>query len=729
MGIPLKKFFHYAFDAGENKGEAPTFFSKSELDRSFNVENRGNGLTTRKGSVVLNVDGSGYPNPIAANPDITSIFNFTYSTSSVEVLYTGGGSIYRSVATPTALKTGLTSGLRFQGQKAGNVFYLTNGTDAVQYYDPARSTTQTYTAGYDTPGTFTATPGAAGSMANGTYEYYVTWYDSNTDTESNRQAATVSAVVVAGPNGSVALTLLPIDAEARTTHWRIYRKDPAGFYHYRLASVAYNAGAPNYTDTAAATGTTFVAPNDNDRPDESTAICLHGNIMVYATGNVVTWSKNYRYQNVPTFNRETFDDNSRSIGKLVSFRDVLVVFKTDSIYIISGDLNRGDYRVKRISGYVGTLSPATVKESPNGIFFLDNQRKPRFINSTDFESDDLREHTDISYKYRRKFAEVDQSALANCHAEMWESSDVSQYRLFVPVSAYTASKYPNHCFVYDYGLAQRNGGDSAWFDFRYNINMVCSTVVTTNASGDRSLYVGDDYGLLWNTEVTDTYFDGAQFFRAESAGTITIGATTINISTAAMGVNQFRGMYLFLYNAYTYDVIYQSRVTSNTATQFTLEDTIPALATDNPAVTVGGYLVFFATSHYTHDRAGRNRPFKASVLFSTEFVESNVQFFTHYDFNEAFNYTYSYINTPANPSLTPLADNYTLVAGSTLALYDTAIYDAATYGIALYGTDEFLLRSKYYFNHVSWGCITREPDQPFAYLGATLYYQPKGLMT
>lgn len=727
-GLKLKSFAHYSFNAGENKGEAPTELTKAELSKSQNIENRGRGLTTRFGASVLNVNGSGYPSPIATNPVGSSVKFIKYGASiTYDVLYTFGTSLYRNTASPTALRTGLTASLFYQYADAAEYFYVTNGTDPVYYYDPDRSTTATYTAGYDDPTAPTAIASAVGgSMATGTYEYYVTLVDDNTLTESNR-TSTVLSVAVTGPTGSVALSGLPIDPESRSTHWVIYRKDPTGYYHYDLVKIAYNAGSPTYTDTTATTGSTAIAPDNNFKPDPSDCICLHGNIMIYAKGNVLTWSKNYRFQNVPTENRETLSDSSTKITKIISFRDVAVVWKTDAMYVIMGDLNRGNYIIRRISGVYGTRSPMTVTESPDGIFFLDNKKRPRFINSTDFSSEDLRESSDISFKYRDKFSDVAESSLEFCSAVLWETSAVSQYRLFVPAS--TSSNYANHCYVFDIGLSQRNGGQSAWFDFYLNSNVACSATGLI-AGGQQAIITLDDYGLIWQQDVVDQFFDGDEYYREESDGTITIGATTVTITgaTQAPVADQFKGMFLLLYDANTYEEIFRSRITTNSTTVFTVADTIPSLSTADPAVIVGGYLTYFATVPHPVNRSYRARSWKASVLFSSEFDSTQVQFFTWYDFCEAFNFTYSYFNT-ANPSLSPLTDNYTLEVGSLSARYDDAVYDTDKYGISLYGTDEFLLKSDYLWNHAAWGVVTRQPSQPFAYLGATLYYQVKGLTT
>lgn len=722
MGIKDRKFDHYVIDSGENKGEPFTSIAKSELDRTMNVENRGNGITTRYGSTVLNVNGSGYPDPIATNPDMNSIKAFQYGTNSFDALFTGTDSIYRNVTGPIALKTGLTPDLDFQFQQAGDIMYATNGTDDVFYYDPNRSTSQMYTAGYDTPATFTATPSAlGGSMDTGDYEYFAILYDANTETKQNRQETAVTAAVV-GPTGSVVLTDLPLDPEDRSSHWLIYRKDPTGYYHFKIATVPYDAIGRTYTDTDLLTGTSEVVANDNDRPDPATCVCLHEKLMVYAAGSTIQWSKNYQQQDVPTYNRDRLDDNSQTIVKMVSFRGTLVIWKTDSIFVVKGDLN-GSYTISKISGVIGTRSPDTVKENPDGIFFFDSNGRPRFINSTDFNAEDLRDSTDIAYKYRRKFESIPKIQYANCFAVLWETSSVSQYRIFVPIE--TTNDTCDQCYVFDYGLARRNGGNSAWFDFAYNMNLKCADNVTA-AGGEKQIYAGDDYGLIWRLDYKDVFFDGTEYWREEGDGTVTFGVSTVDISAFSLAVDEVVGMQVLIYNRYTYELLFRSKITANTATELTLADTIPDLGTDDPFITIGGYLAYFATANYTHDHSGKNRPVRAKLLFSDEYHATVLQFFIHYDGNQVFNYTYDYINNPANQSLTPLADNYDLVTGDQNAFYDDAIYDSDSYSAVLFGSVEFPLNSKYQFKHASWGLITRQPSQPFGYLGSTIEYQAKG---
>lgn len=731
-GLALKKFEHYLFTAGENRGEPVTVLQQSELSRSLNVEQRGKGICPRLGSSIRNVVAD-VAVPIG-NFGIQSGFGMTYGDDVNVDIFTGDDNVYVDSETPASIDSGLTVDAKFQFEQVGDVTYMANGTDPVLFYEPLRSTSTTYTSGYDTPAAFNAAADATVSTRPaGDYSYFVTLYDQNTQTESNRQAV---AVTHAGAliNTSTILTNLPIDSEARTTHWRIYRKDPSGYYYYDLVQITYDAGTPTYVDSITSTGRTRIAPNDNDRPDPSKAICQHGKVMLFGEGNVLSWSKAFRYQNVPTFNRDYLDDDSSEIQRIISYKGTAVVFKSRSIYTVTGDFTEGSIEIKRISTRIGTVSPASVWEAPDGIFFFGSDGKPRFITSTDFQSEDLRDETDISYKYRDKFNELDAAQYSNVFAIYVNYKTWNQYRIFIPSDS--DPTYSDTVFIFDINLANRNGGASGWFTWRYNIKMQCAWIARDEGEAV-NIRAGDNYSLLWDLDKASQLYDGGEFESSEAESFSISGVNDITFADADdVTLNQYRGMMLIVYDRYTFNEVFRSRVTSNTASPspvFTLQDAVPSIPTATPYCTVGGYLTYFGTAHFTYDRSGRNRPFAMSMLlgFNSEFPtnSNDVYVFTNYDFNDIFNYTYDYINTPANPSRSPRGDIYLLSVGIDQYMYDAvdSVYGTATYTSFLYETSEFPLRNKYLFNHVSWGIITREPSRPFLYLGSSYFFQYKAL--
>jgi hypothetical protein len=669
---------------------------------------------------------TGFSSPLSGNTPIESITGFSYGTSDFETLYAADEFLYRDPINPLELRNSLSSS-KFSYVPSGNILYMTNGVDPVMYYDPARDTDLVYDAGYDTPGSFTATPGGGGSMANGIYDYYAVLYDFNTETKSNPQSSPVSATVIAGPIGSVALTLLPLDPDSRSTHWIIYRKGPSDFYFYFISKVPYNPLARTFTDTIAAPGRGSVVEFDNFKPDVSDGMFYHVDFktMVYFKGNVITWAKKYRNQNVPTFNRELLDDNSQVIVAAMPFKKAAVFFKTNSIYVMLGDPG-GDYEIKVISTNTGTRSPASVVAKDDGIFFFDSTGKARYITPTDFDSQDLRAGTDISNKYREKFAKIPTIYYNNCFAVMWETAEVTQWRLFVPID--TSDGTCDHCYVYDKIIGDSNGGDSAWFDFKYSMKLNCAAAVESSTTGYQ-IHAGDSFGLIWRLDIPNQFQDAllsaTEWERMEDDTAAIFTDYTVELPGEAFSVNEKTGLEIVFYEPYTYRENFRSRVVSNTADIITVQDKMQADLLAGNYITIGGYMHYFGTSWFTRDHAGRNAADKISLVFDQKYKTQDIQVFVHYDFNEEFNVTNDYINNPSNPNGNYLADNYTVIAGLVASVYGSAIYDSSRYGRASYFRVNFLVVSNYYFNHVSWGVISRRPNRPFGYIGATLYLKSK----
>lgn len=740
-----KAFQHYAIIAGENKGDSPKFNQKSELSTAINCEIRNGFLATRYGSSVITTDPtSGYPAPVSGNPYGHGVFLHKYGSPTNYAQFTiFGTSIYNGLVSTTAIETGLdASAYYYEGQAVGDIFYFTNGKDEVKYFDPDRSTSQLFSAGFDTPPAFSASVGTGGAMGTGVYNYYVTWFDENTESESNIQDNPVT-VTVTSAGASVTLSDLPICDEDRVSHWVIYRQDPLGYRAYEIDRIPYDALGGYYTDVESTTGTEYVAPLDNIKPDVSTGFCLHGKVMIYFSGDTLTWSKDYRYQSVPTYNRERLQDTSSGIQRVVSFRDdVAVVFKSDSIYVVLGDLN-GAYAIKGFSKERGTLSPKSVLVTSTGIYFLDSNGRPRFITPSDFNAQDLRDDSDISYKFSKRFAMIPPSQYSKCFATKYESPNKTQYRLFVPI--YETTGPCDFCFMYDEALAQSNGGASAWFAFNYAIK--ATSAVFGDIGNDVGLFATDDYGMVWKLEDQSTFSDGAAYFFEEGESTITYGAGTITISGATFGVDQLKGIMVTVFDPYTYRIAFRTRVTTNTGTELTCQDAVPSTLSTNAAICVGGYISYAVSASFTHNHVGINRPWRLSQFFDVSYPLTELQSIVVYDYADIMNYTYSYINNPANESLTPLADNYSYEVPTSYSRYDTAIYDADSYTVAVgfsvpaydqaiygssnygavqYGDVAFFLRNKYYFKSAAFGVASRKPDAPFGYGGGTFLYQPIG---
>lgn len=104
-------------------------------------------------------------------------------------------------------------------------------------------------AGIDAPASApTATAsGTAGNFVEGTYKYWVTYW--NGVCESNFSPVASVDITAGVRDGQIALTSIPIDPSGLALERRIYRSDVNGSLKYFIAALEDNT-TPNYTDTA-----------------------------------------------------------------------------------------------------------------------------------------------------------------------------------------------------------------------------------------------------------------------------------------------------------------------------------------------------------------------------------------------------------------------------------------------------------------------------------------------
>jgi hypothetical protein len=119
----------------------------------------------------------------------------------------------------TALATGQAPHAPFRGVKANDgTIFLLNGIDRPQAWDGLAAATRNW--GMDTPtGTPTVALGIAG-LPNGTYLYYVSWYNEATGEYSG--LSPISAEIVATLD-KVTVTKVSTTTDTQVTHWAVWR--------------------------------------------------------------------------------------------------------------------------------------------------------------------------------------------------------------------------------------------------------------------------------------------------------------------------------------------------------------------------------------------------------------------------------------------------------------------------------------------------------------------------
>ncbi|MFH1318493.1 MAG: hypothetical protein ABIH71_05715, partial [Candidatus Omnitrophota bacterium] len=167
----------------------------------------------------------------------------------------------------TNIKTGLTTGLRWNSLTFKNFWYGCNGTDSPVVYDLSNVETMGVPVAAAPSG---ADSGIAGNP-NGAYKYKVSYIVSGYQ-EGN---ASVASGTVTVSSKKITVTI-PVSTDTRVTARYLYRTQASGSIYYFCAEISNNVDV-TYTDNIAdgSLSTTIIAPSDNAVPSAFKYMCLH----------------------------------------------------------------------------------------------------------------------------------------------------------------------------------------------------------------------------------------------------------------------------------------------------------------------------------------------------------------------------------------------------------------------------------------------------------------------
>lgn len=178
----------------------------------------------------------------------------------------------------TNIKTGLTTGLRWNTLTFKDHWYGVNGTDSGQVYNGSAVETM----GVPVPIAPSGVDSGVSGNPNGAYFYKVT-YEIDSYQEGN---ASIASSVVNVSSKKVTLTI-PVSTNTRVTARNIYRTVASGLIYYFVARVANNIDI-SYLDNIAdgSLDTTITAPDDYGAPGAYKFMVLHSSrIFLSRTAN------------------------------------------------------------------------------------------------------------------------------------------------------------------------------------------------------------------------------------------------------------------------------------------------------------------------------------------------------------------------------------------------------------------------------------------------------------
>lgn len=215
--------------------------------------------------------------------------------------------------------------------------------------------------------------GASGTLT-GTYTWAITFVAENGE---EGDYAVSQAVVLSAQMGT--LTSIGL-GDARTTSRNIYRKGNTLSSFYLVGSIADNITttyADNQTDLAALTQGTIVAggvagdlPNTRLGSQQGKYPTLHYARLFWANGNQIFWSKIGNQFAYPAVNFIPVGDSKPIVG-LVSKWGILVIIKTDSIWLLGGT-DESTFNLTQSLSPVGSNMPFTIVPQDARILFCNS---------------------------------------------------------------------------------------------------------------------------------------------------------------------------------------------------------------------------------------------------------------------------------------------------------------------------------------------------------------------
>ena len=312
---------------------------------------------------------------------ITGIFDYLKNDGTIITLIASGETLYATtfdagVWSPVPIAGSLNSGMLISFTTVNNRVYIANGT-SFQVTDgatlfPASLPTPTVLPLQDT--------GVGTASLNGLYDYKFTWYSSTWGQESQ---AYLPSQFFTEVNSSRRLKFLEnVPDDARITHQRIYRrKTSAGESDWgfvREIPVTPAAPTPQYIEETIDVNVDPIrtVPKGTSTLSDFQFTAFQRGVL-YLAGSISFPNRLYYTRSNEPFVLQGFleigsgGDNDPITG-LHAYQGVLVVFKSSSIWILSGD-TKETFAFSKVFSGVGARGHFSIVNVDNLLFFLSDK--------------------------------------------------------------------------------------------------------------------------------------------------------------------------------------------------------------------------------------------------------------------------------------------------------------------------------------------------------------------
>ena len=251
-----------------------------------------------------------------------------------------------------------------------NLCFIVNGVDAKKY-----DGTTVYGIGIAAPvsAPTLADNGAAG-IPDGTYEAFVTHYNSVTGQESS--AGPTSSTLTLSTN-KIDFSAIPVSGDAQVDTRRIYLRNTGTMSNFYLAvTISDNVTTTSSAYNGADSALVDIGPDtdENDTPVSGVKFaCFHKNRLFLADNINVYYSK---LDMAESFDPDAYETPNPSDGQaitgIVSIFDMLIMFKTNSIYVLVGD-NPDTWAIRPIDNTIGCSTFRSIVMTEGKLYWWSEQ--------------------------------------------------------------------------------------------------------------------------------------------------------------------------------------------------------------------------------------------------------------------------------------------------------------------------------------------------------------------
>lgn len=263
---------------------------------------------------------------------------------------------------------------------ANNLCFIVNGQDRKKFNGTAL---QNFGITRPTVGTMAAADGGAG-LHSGTYELRVAFGNSSTGHESSISDTASATVTIT--NKALNWTNVPVSADTQVDRRYLYIRNTSTMVNFYRAGTISDNSTTTATTSALDANLITLAPDtaENDPPPSGVLhIAWHRSRLFVADNTKIYYSK----VGLPeAFDPEAYEqvnpDDGQRITAILSDGEVLIIFKSNSTYVLFGD-DPQSWVVRQVHADIGCVSHRSVVGSEQSSFWW-SERGP--IASQDISS-------------------------------------------------------------------------------------------------------------------------------------------------------------------------------------------------------------------------------------------------------------------------------------------------------------------------------------------------------